>query len=239
MKFLLLSVCGLLWVGGAVCDEAVSNAGSFLAGNWDLRTNSIDGKGMSDGVGSPSRLVIYSSALEEDHTGQLRGKLIVSEDDEGNRRERPVKLLFRSEFQGDLLLGDTVAVQETGENSSEREGDDFQKIFSFQFHSSTSSSWISQGEWRDGSNAGVYTFQITSLGVGFLTRTHSDGTVETISIETKALPALPDSFLKKYGMSAVMIVTFVGSKLFRNYMMAKPQRGGAGPAAAAAAAKSK
>lgn len=144
MKLLLLSVCGLLWVRSAVCDKAVINAGSLLAGDWDLRTNSIDGKGMIDGVGSPSRLVMYSSALAEDHTGQLRGKLILSEDDEGNRRERPVKLLFRSEFQGDLLLGDTVVVQATGETSSERGGEDFQKIFTFQFHGSTSSSWISQ-----------------------------------------------------------------------------------------------
>mmetsp|Transcript_4072 Transcript_4072/g.5794 ORF Transcript_4072/g.5794 Transcript_4072/m.5794 type:complete len:241 (-) Transcript_4072:700-1422(-) len=240
MKFLVLTVCVLLWVRGAVCDEAASNAGSFLAGNWDIRTNSIDGKGMSDGVGSASTLVMYSGALAEDHTGQLRGKLIISEDDEGNRRERPVKLLFRSEFQGDLLLGDTVVVQETGEDISEGEGEDFQKILSFQFHSSTTRSWISQGEWRDGSNAGVYTFQMTNLRVGFLTRVNSDGTVETISIEKKALPVMPESFVKKYGLSALMILIFIGSKVFRQYMM-KPQRGaaGAGPAPAVAAAKSK
>lgn len=91
---------------------------------------------------------------------------------------------------------------------------------------------IQQGEWTDGSARGVYNMYVSKNSEASITFTDEiTGDMFTTIIERMAVD-LPQPFWKQYGMSAVMILVFIGSKIFRGYMMKK---NGRTPAATGAA----
>mmetsp|Transcript_10676 Transcript_10676/g.32683 ORF Transcript_10676/g.32683 Transcript_10676/m.32683 type:complete len:228 (-) Transcript_10676:216-899(-) len=209
---LVLAASAAWTLVGVVHADAITEA---ITGEWNATTTWFDPEKQEL---EKSVCSVYSTHSRDGHPYEFGGMLATPQKDSTDTAARNVRLKLSSQLAGEVFL--------TGENDKVN----LHKFFDFELQPVSTNTWISKGEYAEDSRNGRYTLQVSRSGTATLTLVDSTrNEARTIVFERHRATHQPQSLWKQSGLTTVVLLLFVGSKIARTYFMTKnkpPQASG-------------